>query len=308
MMIWSMAIGMPMMLRSRYKLTLAIPFLWCAFAMMGWTALKASQPEANALSVIGVQRGQSVEVQISGARLGDARELLFYTPGLTASNITKVDDNNIKVTIAAAADAKPQLHPFRVITATGQSNLRLFGVSALPSVAEVEPNSELTKAQEIAFNSTIDGVVLNEDVDYYSVELEAGQRLNVELEGLRHAYLNNFFDPYVAIYDSNRFEITASDDSVFLQQDCLCSMVAPAKGRYIIEVRESSFGGNDQCKYRLHVGGFPRPVAILPAGGPPGQPLTATCIDLLGNTWQETFDIPADARTKSAGVWSQHVR
>jgi hypothetical protein len=33
--------------------------------------------------------------------------------------------------------------------------------------------------------------------------------------------------------------------------------------------------------------------------------LTATCIDLLGNTWQETFDIPADARTKSAGVWSQ---
>jgi hypothetical protein len=238
MMIWSMAIGMPMMLRSRYKLALAIPFLWCAFAMMGWTSLKASQPEANALSVIGVQRGQSVEVQISGARLGDARELLFYTPGLTASNITKVDDNNIKVTIAAAADAKPQLHPFRVITATGQSNLRLFGVSALPSVAEVEPNSELTKAQEIAFNSTIDGVVLNEDVDYYSVELEAGQRLNVELEGLRHAYLNNFFDPYVAIYDANRFEITASDDSVFLQQDCLCSMVAPAKGRYIIEVRE----------------------------------------------------------------------
>ncbi|MFM7928011.1 MAG: PPC domain-containing protein, partial [Pirellula sp.] len=136
--------------------------------------------------------------------------------------------------------------------------------------------------------------------DYYSVELEAGQRLNVELEGLRHAYLNNFFDPYVAIYDANRFEITASDDSVFLQQDCLCSMVAPAKGRYIIEVRESSFGGNDQCKYRLHVGGFPRPVAILPSGGPAGQPLTATCIDLLGNSWQETFDIPADARTKSA--------
>jgi len=322
-MIWSKAFGMPS------RLTVSMQFgklhsgvmgqaqrVCRSLAILGAFGLAfigaatcniavASQPEANALSVIGVQRGQSVEVQISGARLGDARELLFYTPGLTASNITKVDDNNIKVTITAAADAKPQLHPFRVITATGTSNMRLFGVSALPSVAEVEPNSEFTKAQEIAFNSTIDGVVLNEDVDYYSVELEAGQRLNVELEGLRHAYLNNFFDPYVAIYDANRFEITASDDSVFLQQDCLCSMVAPAKGRYIIEVRESSFGGNDQCKYRLHVGGFPRPVAILPSGGPAGQPLAATCIDLLGNTWQETFDIPADARTKSAGVWSQ---
>ena len=292
-MIWSKAIGMSAVLAFLAMLAPGAHFAW------------ASQPEANALSVVGVQRGQSVEVQISGARLGDARELLFYTPGLTASNVTKVDDNNIKVTITAAADAKPQLHPFRVVTASGTSNLRLFGVSALPILAETEPNSEFTKAQEIAINTTIDGVVLNEDVDYYSVELEAGQRLNVELEGLRHAYLNNFFDPYVAIYDANRFEITASDDSVFLQQDCLCSMVAPAKGRYIIEVRESSFGGSDQCKYRLHVGGYPRPVAILPSGGPAGQPLTATCIDLLGNTWQETFDIPADARTKSAGVWSQ---
>ena len=298
-MIWSKAIGMSgvfAFLAVLASLAMLIPGAPCAWA---------SQPEANALSVVGVQRGQSVEVQISGARLGDARELLFYTPGLTASNVTKVDDNNIKVTISAAADAKPQLHPFRVVTASGTSNLRLFGVSALPTLVETEPNSEFTKAQEIAINTTIDGVVLNEDVDYFSVELEAGQRLNVELEGLRHAYLNNFFDPYVAIYDANRFEITASDDSVFLQQDCLCSMVAPAKGRYIIEVRESSFGGNDQCKYRLHVGGYPRPVAILPSGGPAGQPLTATCIDLLGNTWQETFDIPADARTKSAGVWSQ---
>jgi hypothetical protein len=265
----------------------------------------ASQPAANSLSVVGVQRGQSVEVQIAGSQLGDARELLFYTPGLSASNITKVDDNNIKVTITAAPDAKTQLHAFRVVTATGTSNMRLFSVSALPTVAEVEPNSEFSKAQPIAYNCTVDGVVLNEDVDYFSVDLEAGQKLNVELEGLRHSYLNDFFDPYVAIYDANRFEITANDDSVFLQQDCLCSMVAPAKGKYIIEVRESSFGGNDRSKYRLHVGGFPRPVAILPAGGPPGQPLTATCIDLLGNTWTETFDIPADARTKVAGVWSQ---
>jgi len=78
----------------------------------------ASQPEANALSVVGVQRGQSVEVQISGARLGDARDLLFYNPGLTASNITKVDDNNIKVTITATPDCKTELHPFRVVTAS----------------------------------------------------------------------------------------------------------------------------------------------------------------------------------------------
>lgn len=264
----------------------------------------ASQPEANNLSAIGVQRGGSVEVQISGARLGDARELLFYSPGLSASNITKIDANNMKATITATPDAKTDLHGFRVITDSGTSNMRLFSVSALPSVAEVEPNSEFAQAQAIQKNCTVEGVVLNEDVDYFAVELEAGERLNVELEGLRHSYMNDFFDPYVAVYDANRFEITANDDSVFLQQDCLCSMVAPAKGRYIIEVRESSFGGNERARYRLHVGDYPRPVAIVPAGGPPGQPLTATCIDLLGNQWTETFEMPAESETKIHQVWS----
>jgi hypothetical protein len=263
-----------------------------------------SQPEANNLSAIGVQRGTSVEVQISGARLGDARELLFYSPGLSATNITKIDANNFKATISAAPDAKTDLHGFRVITDSGTSNMRLFSVSALPSVAESEPNSEFGQAQTIPKNCTVEGVVLNEDVDYFAVELDEGERLNVELEGLRHSYLYDFFDPYVAVYDANRFEITANDDSVFLQQDCLCSMVAPAKGRYIIEVRESSFGGNERARYRLHVGDYPRPVAVLPAGGPPGQPLTATCIDLLGNQWTETFEMPAETETHIHQVWS----
>ena len=273
-------------------------------ALLSASSVLASSPEANALSLVGLQRGTAIEISISGARLGDAHSLLFYRPGLSASSITKVDDNNIKVTITATQDAACDLHPFRVVTNTGLSNMRLLNVSALPSVSEKEPNSEFPTAQEIPYNSTVDGVVLNEDVDYFAVELKAGQQMNVELEGLRHAYLNDFFDPYVAIYDAKRFEITASDDSVILQQDCLCSMVAPADGRYIIEVRESSFGGNERARYRLHVGGFPRPVAIVPSGGPPGQPLVATCIDLLGNQWQETFEMPAQP-SDSFRIWSK---
>lgn len=273
-------------------------------SLVSTSSVLASDPQANSLSVVGLQRGGSVEVTISGARLGDAHSLMFYMPGLAATNITKVDDNNIKATVTATQDAACDLHPFRVVTNTGISNMRLLNVSALPSVTEVEPNSEFQTAQAIAFNSTVDGVVLSEDVDYYSVELKQGQQMNVELEGLRHAYLNDFFDPYIAVYDAKRFEITASDDSVILQQDCLCSMVAPADGRYMIEVRESSFGGNERARYRLHVGSFPRPVAIVPSGGPPGQPLVATCIDLLGNQWQETFEMPPQP-SESFRVWSK---
>ena len=264
----------------------------------------AGHPDANVLSIPGLQRGTSAEIKISGARLGDANALLFYSPGLSASNIVKVDANNITATITAEPTVLPDLHAFRVVTNTGISNMRLLGVSAMPTVLEAEPNNDFSKPQLIPYNSTVDGVVLNEDVDYYAVELKAGQKLNVEVEGLRLSYLNDFFDPYIAIYDEKRFEIAASDDSVFLQQDCLAAITAPSDGKYIIEVRESSFGGNERAKYRLHIGGFPRPVAILPSGGPPGKPLETTCIDALGNTWQETFTMPA-MPIETHQVWSQ---
>lgn len=264
----------------------------------------AGSPEVNNLSISGLQRGTSGEVVIAGARIGDANSLVFFTPGITARDITKIDANQIKATIDVSADVKPDLHPFRVVTDTGISNVRLFGVSDMPVVAEVEPNSEFATPQAIPVNSTVQGVVRGEDVDYFVVELKKGQTMQVELEGLRHSYMYNFFDPYIAIYDDKRFEIAASDDSVFLQQDCLAAITAPEDGKYIIEVRESSFGGNDACKYQLHVGSFRRPIAILPAGGPPGQPLTAKCVDILGNEWEETFTV-SDQPQDAFPVWSQ---
>lgn len=266
-------------------------------------SLQASAPEANVLSLSGIQRGTSAEITISGARLGDANSFIFYSPGIKAENVTKIDDNSIKATITVAADVPPDLHPFRVITNTGISNMRLLNVSTMPTVAEVEPNSDFATPQIVPLNSTVEGVVLSEDVDYFAVELKEGQQLTVELEGLRHAYMTNFFDPYIAIYDDKRFEIAASDDSVFLQQDCLASIVAPKDGKYIIEVRESSFGGNDNCRYRLHVGDFPRPVAMVPSGGKPGEKIEVTCIDALGNQWKESFQLPEN-ETENFKVWS----
>ncbi len=274
------------------------------FAALGLSMAHAGHPDVNVLSIGGLQRGTSKEVTLSGARLGDAKSVLFYAPGLTASGITKVDNNVVKLTVEADGSVLPDLYPFRLVTDTGVSNMRLLNVSALPSVAEVEPNNDFTKPQPIPVNCTIDGIVQSEDVDYFVVELKEGQPLHVEMEGVRQSYLNDFFDSYVAIYDEKRFEIAANDDSVFLQQDSLTSIKAPADGKYIIEVRESSFGGNDRTKYRLHVGSFPRPIAIYPSGGNPGKPLEATCIDALGNTWTETFELPA-SEEESFKVWSR---
>ena len=132
-----------------------------------------------------------------------------------------------------------------------------------------EPNSEFDKPQPIPLNITVHGVVDNEDVDHFVVECKKGQRLSVEVEGMRLGI--TFFDPYVAILDAKRFELATGDDSPLAAQDGGCSVVIPADGKYVVQVRESAYGGNGACQYRLHIGNFPRPTAVVPAGGKPGR-------------------------------------
>ncbi len=265
------------------------------------TILLADEPVLSSLNPAGAQRGTSTEIRLSGARLSDASELLIYhaSAGAAAApsgNIEVTDlvaesDNVVKLKVNIPADFPPGLLAVRLATQTGISNLRPLGITALLQADEVEPNNDFAMPQVVAYNSTINGVVTNEDVDYFAVDLSAGQKLTVELEGLRLG--TEFFDPSVAILDEKRFEVASSDDAPLLQQDCLCSMVAERAGRYVIEVRESSFGGNERCQYRLHLGGFPRPVAIVPAGGRPGELINATLIDASGDTWTEQIQLPA---------------
>ncbi len=229
-------------------------------------------------------------MEINGARLADAKKLLFFSGGIEVLSLNAEKDNKVTARVKIPENCPPGLHALRLASATGMSNLRMIGVSPLPQLQEAEPNSDFATPQPIAIGHTINGVVRNEDVDYFVVELAENQPLTVELEGLR---LNTeMFDPFVAILDANRFEVARSDDAPLLQQDCVCSVIAPKAGKYIIEVRESSFGGNDNCQYRLHVGDYPRPLAVVPAGGSPGETINATLVDSTGKSWTEAIKLP----------------
>ncbi|QDV22842.1 PPC domain-containing protein [Aureliella helgolandensis] len=257
---------------------------------LGMGTAYADSPAVTMLTPAGFQRGTETDVLITGARLGDVTELLFYDSGVEVLELKPEGEGKVHAKLKIAETCEPGLHAVRLATSSGISNLRYFGVTSLPQVDEVEPNSDFATPQLLALNSTVNGIVKNEDVDYYLVELAEGQKLTVELEGLRLG--TEFFDPFVAILDENRFEVARCDDAPLLQQDCVCAFVAPQAGKYTIEVRESSFGGSDRSQYRLHVGDFPRPLAIIPAGGQPGEKINATLVDASGETWQEEIQLP----------------
>ncbi|CAN5685234.1 PPC domain-containing protein [soil metagenome] len=257
---------------------------------------QASTPSlnANAIQPTGAQRGTEVEVTLSGARLADAEEILWYQPGIEVTRIEPVEgrDNQVKATLKIDPEARLGLYEFRLRTATGISQLRTFTVGAYPEVAEVEPNNNFEDPQVIPLGVTVVGVAENEDEDFYVVEAKKGERISAEVEGIRLGI--SLFDPYVAILDERRFELARSDDAALVWQDGIVSILAPEDGKYIIQVRESAYQGNANCHYRLHIGNYPRPRATVPAGGPLGETVEVRWIgDIKGET-TTTVSLPQE--------------
>src|SRR4051812_14858739 len=232
-------------------------------------AALAASPSPGSVQPRGAQRGTDATFVLSGNNLQDAQEIVFDSPGLAVTKLEVVNNTQVKATVKIAPDARLGEYALRVRTATGVTELRTLWVGALPVIDEKEPNSDFAAPQKIPLNVTVHGVADNEDVDYYAVEAKKGQRLSVEIEGMRLG--TTFFDPYVAVLDAKRFELATSDDTPLFKQDGCLSIVVPADGTYTVMVRETSYQGNGGCQYRLHVGTFPRPVAVIPAGGRLGE-------------------------------------
>ncbi len=264
----------------------------------------AADPQIATIAPFGVQRGTEATFTITGSGLAKVQEILFYEPGFTVKNITAEKDDSLKATIAVASECQLGVHAIRLRSLSGVSNLRVLTVGNLPEVAEAEPNTNLKQAQVVGANVTVSGVVQSEDVDHFAVDLKKGDRLNVELEGLRLASVSSaaFFDPVLSVRDEDGAELVRSDDATLLQQDCFCSLLAPRDGRYIVQIRDVAYGGSTTSVYRLHVGTFPRPTAVFPPGGRPGETLNVRWIGDLAGDFNQEVTLPKGDQPESVIV------
>ncbi|WZO96938.1 PPC domain-containing protein [Isosphaeraceae bacterium EP7] len=262
--------------------------------LLAATHAQAASPGFSAIRPVGAQRGVEIEVNLTGARLIDAKEVVFHEPGISVTKLTVVNDGHVKAMFKISPDARLGLYDLRVRSATGVSELRTFSVGPYKDVAEVEPNNDFAKPQVIALGTCVNGVAETEDVDYFAVEAKKGQRISAEVEGNRGGI--SAFDPYVGIINAKRFELSTSDDLALIWQDGFASITAPEDGTYLIQVRESAYAGNAACLYRVHIGDFPRFTATIPAGGKPGEKLAVKWIgDVLGEkTTEVTMPATAD--------------
>jgi hypothetical protein len=277
---------MPLLLRGSI-----VALLLAAGCLLPAAELLADGPALNAILPQGGRRGTELEVVMSGRRLEDADGILFYTPGIELKKFTAQSANSVKATLAIATDCRLGNHALRLRTASGITELMLFSVGALAEKNEVEPNNDFVKPQPIELDTTVNGNIGNEDVDYYVLTAHKGERIVAEVEGIRLGRTR--FDPYVSIMDKDRFELANSDDAALLWQDGAAALIAPEDGTYVVQVRDSSFGGNSAASYRLHVGRFPRPTAVYPAGGRSGETLEVRFLGDVGGEIRQKIKVPA---------------
>lgn len=237
-------------------------------------------PQLNLILPRGVQRGMEHRLEFLGERLQQTEQVFLYdrADGISILEVKPIDDKKVEVLIRVSEDCRLGEHIAQLRTRDGISEYRSFFVGALPVVEELEPNNSFSEAQAVEPDITLSGVITNEDIDYFRFTGKQGERISVEVEAIRLGFL---FDPAIALLDSNRFEIAVSDDTPLTKQDCWLSVVLPEDGEYYLSIRESSFQGNPDCRYRMHLGRFGRPAMVFPAGGNPGEALKLTFIEQL---------------------------
>jgi hypothetical protein len=262
-----------------------------ALLLLAAVAARAASPRFAAIDPPGVQRGADSDVTISGQHLQDAQGMLFYNPGIQVIAWKVVDQGKVLARLRVAPDSPLGEHEVRVWTATGISETRPLYVGPYPNVQSSGTNRTIAKAQPVPLNCTVNGVIHDEEINYFSIPERKGDRITAEVEGMRLA--RDMFDPWAAILDAHGHQLAANDDSALFLQDPLVSTIAPADGIYLVSVRESTWGGSGQSLYRLHIGNYPQPVAVYPSGGPAGQALPVIFIGDAKGAVSTTVQLPA---------------
>ncbi|MBY0527503.1 MAG: hypothetical protein K2R98_29170 [Gemmataceae bacterium] len=222
---------------------------------------------------MGVQRGTTLELNLTGTNLAEPVALWTSIPGAKA--VIPTDNNNgkdnakLKVNLEVPKDAPMGFHSLRLATTRGISNLRLFCVDDLPQVLKDGKNGSKATAQAVPIPCVVCGTMGAESSDYYKIAAQANQKISFEVLGRR---LGSPFDPQISITDAkSQKEVAYSNDSPGLQTDPRVTHTFKEAGEYVIEIRDVMHRGGGDYVYRLRIGDFPCATTPVPMAAKRGS-------------------------------------
>jgi hypothetical protein len=223
-------------------------------------------------SPLGIQRGSSLELTLTGTNLAEPTGLWTSFPAkvtIPTDNNNGRDNAKLRVHIEVAKEAPIGFHAIRLATRRGLSNLRLFCIDDLPEVMQSNNNHSRKAAQTVPVPCVVVGRANPEVSDFYSIAVKAGQRVSIEILGRR---LGSPFDPQISLIDPrSQHELVYSNDAPGLQTDARMTYTFKTSGDYLIEVRDVMYRGGADYWYRLRIGDFPCATAPIPMAAKRGS-------------------------------------
>ncbi|MBY0586257.1 PPC domain-containing protein [bacterium] len=210
------------------------------------TASWAALPLARCDRVIPVSalRGGTTDVSLEGSDLEGTTRLVFSDDRITAMPI---DGGKFRVSVPA--EVPFAMVDIRAVGTWGISNPRTMIVSRAASVMEAEPNNLIEQAQAIGVGMPAEGLLAaRADVDYFSVALDAGQKVVIDLQAER---IDSAMDGVITLFAPDGKALELSNG--YAGKDPRIDLTAPVAGSYRIRVHDLVYGGGPGYFYRLLV-------------------------------------------------------
>jgi len=234
---------------------------------------------------VAVQRGQTTEVLVEGQQnFFGAYKVLFEGTGLAAEIVPQKAPapmppqpplvRNAKLKLTVNPDAALGVREFRIAAELGISSIGQLVVVDDPVVVEDKANNVVAQAQPIKLPCVLAGKLeAVEDVDFYKFDGQEGATVTFEMFCARiqdkiHD-LQKHAKPMLTLYDGEGRELAAND--TFFFADPLLSFTLPKTGTYILQVRESTYDGDQRWVYAIAATTKPYVTHLYPSAGNPGQ-------------------------------------
>jgi hypothetical protein len=196
-------------------------------------------PYVRSTFPFGGQRGQTVEVQLTGANLDGASKILLQL----------------------APEAALGRQEIRTATPRGLSNPFPFDVSDLPSFAEKEPNTAIDQADVIKVPIAIDGRInVARDYDAFKFSAAKDQRVVFEVHAFSYG---SPLDALLTLADASGKTLQRNDDA--MGSDARLDHTFKEAGEYVLIMEDLLNRGGEQFRYRV-TASVPQPdfsVALL---------------------------------------------
>lgn len=231
---------------------------WMVAIFASASALYAQLPihQLHSLSQIGCQRGQTINIAVTGNDLVDIRQLVLSDKALQPQLLHGAVDPLTELSqpqwgnFSLAVPAQQPLGIYEVwaIGRFGVSNSRRFLIDSLPVFNDPGNNNTLAQATPLTLPTAIQGKCDTAVVDYYKLDLKEGDSISIECFAKS---LDSRLTPVIAVVDAKGRELINVRGDEW--KDPSLSFTAPRTEAYYVTIRDFLLEGGGNSFYWLRV-------------------------------------------------------